>query len=73
MFTFTEATLARRCRSFRYCYFLVTAVRFLSFPVWVARGEPNPFVARNPRRSPATRQEVDAVVRDCLPEITPLA
>ena len=45
-----QRTLASKPAFFRYAYFLLSSMTFMTFRGWMAAGEPNPFV--RPDRQP---------------------
>lgn len=42
----------------RYTYFLMSTLKFRSYPEWCAEGEPNPFLRRQRRRRQTSEQEI---------------
>ena len=56
MFDFIKINVVDWPRPARYIYFLVSNLKFKSYPGWKASGEPNPFV-RLPRRKRQTNEQ----------------
>lgn len=43
--------------AYRYLYFVMSTLKFLSYAEWKAEGEPNPFLRDRPRLKTRTNQQ----------------
>jgi hypothetical protein len=64
MIFFSQDSLAKRSKPFRYLHYIVSGVRYVSFATWNANGEPNPFVRPSYRHKGTHRAEFTEIIKD---------
>ena len=64
MFFFSQESLAKRSKVFRYLHYIISGVRFVPYSRWNAKGEPNPFVRPTYRHQGTHQAEFTDIFED---------
>ncbi len=64
MFFFSQESLAKRSKAFRYLHYIISGVRYVPFAKWNAKGEPNPFVKPTYRHKGTHQAEFAEIFED---------
>ena len=67
MFKVTTKDLSRVPSAYRYAYYLLTAMRLVTYKSWQKEGEPNPFVARRAPKQTMTHLEAQTILKSIDP------
>ena len=64
MIFFSQESLAKRSKPFRYLHYIISGVRYVPYAKWNAKGEPNPFVKTTYRHNGTHQAEFTEIFED---------